>query len=79
MLERGQPRHILVQDVVLTLVGGQYPQCDDGGVQARGSRPTRDSGYYSRYAGPVRVVAGHRCVRVSGSEGGSSAHSGWIC
>lgn len=48
-------------------------------LQARGSRPTRDSGYYVHHAGPVRVAAGHRCVRVSGSVGGSSAHSGWIC
>ncbi|MFI1165216.1 hypothetical protein ACH4UM_16770 [Streptomyces sp. NPDC020801] len=47
-------------------------------VQARGNRPVTDQGRYSYHAGPVVVHAGHRCVRVSGSVGSGSVHSGWI-
>ncbi|MGP3954311.1 hypothetical protein [Streptomyces sp. 7N604] len=47
-------------------------------IQARGSRPRSDSGYYTRRAGPVRVTAGGRCVYVRGSVGSRSVSSGWI-
>lgn len=47
-------------------------------VQARGNRPVTDRGWFGRLAGPVTVHAGHRCVRVGGSVGGTSVHSGWI-
>ncbi|MEW2618833.1 hypothetical protein [Streptomyces sp. NPDC048106] len=47
-------------------------------VQARGSRPARDSGRYVHHAGPVTVHAGHRCVLIRGAVGHSSVSSGWI-
>ncbi|MFC3577699.1 hypothetical protein ACFOZ0_31450 [Streptomyces yaanensis] len=47
-------------------------------VQARGSRPVADSGWYTHHAGPVTVHAGHRCVWVKGSVGSGSVSSGWI-
>ncbi|MFD8813068.1 hypothetical protein ACFV23_16665 [Streptomyces sp. NPDC059627] len=47
-------------------------------VQARGNRPVVDKGKYSHRAGPVTVHAGHRCVWVKGTVGGSSVSSGWI-
>ncbi|MGW1023944.1 hypothetical protein ACWD4J_09515 [Streptomyces sp. NPDC002577] len=47
-------------------------------VQARGSRPVRDSGSYSHHAGPVTVHAGHRCVWIKGAVGPGSVSSGWI-
>ena len=47
-------------------------------VQARGSRPVKDSGRYTHHAGPVTVHAGHRCVWVRGTVGGASVSSGWI-
>ena len=47
-------------------------------IQARGSHPRIDTGYYTRHAGPVRVVAGHRCIFVRGSVGRKSVKSGWI-
>lgn len=36
MLERGEPGHVLVQDVVFARVGRQRPQFGDGGVQVAG-------------------------------------------
>ncbi|MFF2506043.1 hypothetical protein ACFVTY_22025 [Streptomyces sp. NPDC058067] len=47
-------------------------------VQARGSRPVRDTGNYTHHAGPVTVHAGHRCVWVRGTVGRASVSSGWI-
>ncbi|GGW36617.1 hypothetical protein GCM10010503_10660 [Streptomyces lucensis JCM 4490] len=47
-------------------------------VQARGNRPVVDKGRYRHHAGPVTVHAGHRCVWVRGSVGGSTVSSGWI-
>ncbi|MBA2950407.1 hypothetical protein [Streptomyces himalayensis] len=47
-------------------------------VQARGSRPVRDSGRYTHHAGPVTVHAGHRCVWIKGAVGSGSVSSGWI-
>ncbi|MFI2640263.1 hypothetical protein [Streptomyces sp. NPDC018610] len=47
-------------------------------VQARGNRPVTDKGRFSYRAGPVTVHAGHRCVRVGGTVGAGSVHSGWI-
>ncbi|MFH8288652.1 hypothetical protein [Streptomyces sp. NPDC018059] len=47
-------------------------------VQARGGRPVRDKGRYTRRAGPVTVHAGHRCVRVTGAVSGRGVSSGWI-
>ncbi|NBM18384.1 hypothetical protein GUY61_22810 [Streptomyces sp. GC420] len=47
-------------------------------VQARGSKPLTDSGFYRRQAGPVTVRAAHRCVRVKGTVGSRSTASGWI-
>ncbi|MEU3740186.1 MULTISPECIES: hypothetical protein [unclassified Streptomyces] len=47
-------------------------------VQARGNRPARDKGRYTRQAGPVTVHAGHRCVWVKGAVGAGGISSGWI-
>ncbi|GGO55255.1 MULTISPECIES: hypothetical protein [Streptomyces] len=47
-------------------------------VQARGSRPVRDKGNFTRLAGPVKVHSGHRCVWVKGSVGRGSVSTGWI-
>ncbi|MCX4693259.1 hypothetical protein [Streptomyces sp. NBC_01408] len=47
-------------------------------IQPRGGVPVRDSGRFTRYAGPVMVGAISRCVYVKGDVGGGSADSGWI-
>ncbi|MBL3666438.1 hypothetical protein JL475_10620 [Streptomyces sp. M2CJ-2] len=47
-------------------------------IRARGGRPVVDEGRYTRYAGPVTVHAGRRCVWVKGRVGGDSVSSGWI-
>ncbi|MEV4191745.1 hypothetical protein [Streptomyces toxytricini] len=47
-------------------------------VQPRGGVPLRDTGQFTRYAGPVTVGAISRCVYVKGSIGAGSAESGWI-
>ncbi|MEU3420612.1 hypothetical protein AB0F39_19015 [Streptomyces murinus] len=47
-------------------------------VQARGSRPAKDTGRYLHHAGPVTVHAGHRCVWIRGAVGQNSVSSGWI-
>lgn len=47
-------------------------------IQPRGGVPVRDSGRFTRYAGPVVVGAISRCVYVKGDVGGGSADSGWI-
>lgn len=47
-------------------------------IRARGGRPVVDEGRYKRYAGPVTVHAGRRCVWVKGRVGGGSVSSGWI-
>ncbi|MFG3205433.1 hypothetical protein [Streptomyces sp. NPDC048192] len=47
-------------------------------VQARGSRPVVDTGWYRHHAGPVTVHAGHRCVWIKGSVGRPGISSGWI-
>ncbi|MFD9421540.1 MULTISPECIES: hypothetical protein [unclassified Streptomyces] len=47
-------------------------------LQPRGGRAVTDSGTYTKLAGPVTVHALNRCVRATGSVGGSSASTGWI-
>ncbi|MFF5804116.1 MULTISPECIES: hypothetical protein [unclassified Streptomyces] len=47
-------------------------------IQPRGGVPVRDSGQFTRYAGPVTVGAINRCVYVKGSVGAGSVASGWI-
>jgi hypothetical protein len=47
-------------------------------VQARGSQRVPNSGRFVRYAGPVKVHAGHRCVRIKGAVGSGSVSTGWI-
>lgn len=47
-------------------------------IQPRGGVPVRDSGQFTRYAGPVTVAAISRCVYVKGSVGAGSVESGWI-
>ncbi|WP_412077941.1 hypothetical protein ACLF6K_27760 [Streptomyces xanthophaeus] len=47
-------------------------------IQPRGGVPVRDSGRFTRYAGPVVVGAISRCVYVKGDVSGGSADSGWI-
>ncbi|OIK24630.1 hypothetical protein [Streptomyces malaysiense] len=47
-------------------------------VQARGSRPAKDTGHYLHRAGPVTVHAGHRCVWIRGAVGRNGVSSGWI-
>ncbi|MEU9183224.1 hypothetical protein AB0D14_01385 [Streptomyces sp. NPDC048484] len=47
-------------------------------VQARGSARVPNAGRFTRYAGPVRVHAGHRCVRIKGAVGSGSVGTGWI-
>ncbi|MFJ4837557.1 hypothetical protein [Streptomyces sp. NPDC088746] len=47
-------------------------------LQPRGGRAVVDSGRFTALAGPVTVHALNRCVRASGSVGGSSGSTGWI-
>ncbi|MFD4898448.1 hypothetical protein [Streptomyces sp. NPDC058411] len=47
-------------------------------LQPRGGRAVVDSGRFTKLAGPVTVHALNRCVRASGSVGGSSGSTGWI-
>nr|WP_302061411.1 hypothetical protein [Streptomyces sp. A3M-1-3] len=47
-------------------------------IQPRGGRAVKDSGRYTRMAGPVAVYALNRCVKVAGSVGSKSGASGWI-
>ncbi|MFD9389675.1 hypothetical protein ACFWBB_02700 [Streptomyces sp. NPDC060000] len=47
-------------------------------VQARGNVAVRKSRSHTRSSPPVRVYAGHRCVRVTGAVAGGSYRSGWI-
>ncbi|MFF2726525.1 hypothetical protein ACFVS9_01275 [Streptomyces sp. NPDC058008] len=47
-------------------------------LQPRGGRAVVDSGTFTQFAGPVTVHALNRCVRASGSVGGSSGSTGWI-
>lgn len=47
-------------------------------LQPRGGGAVVDSGKFTQLAGPVKVHALNRCVRASGSVGGSSASTGWI-
>ncbi|MFE4212096.1 hypothetical protein [Streptomyces sp. NPDC056844] len=47
-------------------------------LQPRGGRAVVDSGSFTKLAGPVTVHALNRCVRASGSVGGSSGSTGWI-
>ncbi|MFD9439463.1 hypothetical protein ACFWBR_12330 [Streptomyces sp. NPDC060006] len=47
-------------------------------VQARGSERVPNAGRFKKYAGPVRVHAGHRCVRIKGAVGAGSVSTGWI-
>ncbi|MER5931228.1 hypothetical protein [Streptomyces sp. NPDC002054] len=47
-------------------------------VQPRGGVPVRDSGRFTRFAGPVSVYALSRCVYVRGEVGSGSVSSGWI-
>nr|WP_104791685.1 hypothetical protein [Streptomyces sp. QL37]PPQ62309.1 hypothetical protein C5F59_13405 [Streptomyces sp. QL37] len=47
-------------------------------LQPRGGRAVVDSGRFTKLAGPVTVHALNRCVRASGSIGGSSGSTGWI-
>jgi hypothetical protein len=47
-------------------------------LQPRGGRAVVDSGKFTALAGPVTVHALNRCVRATGSVGGSSGSTGWI-
>lgn len=47
-------------------------------VQPRGGYPVRDTGQFTRYAGPVTAHAINRCVYVKGGVGAGSVDSGWI-
>ncbi|MER5553556.1 hypothetical protein ABT001_18125 [Streptomyces sp. NPDC002793] len=47
-------------------------------LQPRGGRAVVDSGRFTELAGPVKVHALNRCVRATGSIGGSSGSTGWI-
>lgn len=47
-------------------------------VQARGHVAVRKSRKDTRSSPPVRVYAGHRCVRVTGAVGSGSYRSGWF-
>ncbi|WP_405698089.1 hypothetical protein [Streptomyces sp. NBC_01185] len=47
-------------------------------LQPRGGHAVVDSGAFTSLAGPVTVHALNRCVRASGSVGGSSGSTGWI-
>ncbi|MFG2196151.1 hypothetical protein [Streptomyces sp. NPDC048639] len=47
-------------------------------IQARGSHPRADSGWFTHHAGPVKVTAGGRCVFVRGAVGDKSVKSGWV-
>jgi hypothetical protein len=47
-------------------------------LQPRGGRAVVDSGRFTELAGPVKAHALNRCVRASGSIGGTSVSTGWI-
>lgn len=47
-------------------------------LQSRGGRAAKDSGRFTRHAGPVTVHALNRCVRATGSVSGVFASTGWI-
>ncbi|MFI6276489.1 hypothetical protein [Streptomyces sp. NPDC050988] len=47
-------------------------------VQARGNQPVPNKGRFTRYAGPVKVHAGNRCVWIKGAVGSGSVSTGWI-
>lgn len=47
-------------------------------VQARGNARVPNAGQFKKYAGPVRVHAGNRCVRIQGAVGSGSVSTGWI-
>ncbi|MEO3973983.1 hypothetical protein [Streptomyces sp. CAU 1734] len=47
-------------------------------IQARGGRPSIDSGVYRSKAGPRTVYSLGRCVRATGKVAGSHRSSGWI-
>jgi hypothetical protein len=46
-------------------------------VQARGFHQVKEEGLFSRFAGPRKTHAGHRCVRLKGAVGRGSVNSGW--
>lgn len=47
-------------------------------LQPRGGRVVKDSGSFTKMAGPVTVNALNRCVRATGTVAGKSASTGWI-
>lgn len=47
-------------------------------LQPRGGRVVKDSGLFTKMAGPVTVNALNRCVRATGTVAGKSASTGWI-
>ncbi|MFF5444557.1 hypothetical protein [Streptomyces sp. NPDC012888] len=47
-------------------------------ITPRGGVPVRDSGRFTRFAGPVTVYAVSRCVYVRGEVGSGAVTSGWI-
>ena len=47
-------------------------------VQAWGNHRVPNSGQFRRYAGPVQVHAGGRCVWIKGAVGSGSVSKGWI-
>ncbi|WP_411079174.1 hypothetical protein [Streptomyces sp. cmx-18-6] len=47
-------------------------------LQPRGGRVVRDSGSFTKMAGPVTVNALNRCVRATGAVAGRTAATSWI-
>ncbi|MFF5004906.1 hypothetical protein ACFY3G_19005 [Streptomyces phaeochromogenes] len=47
-------------------------------VRARGNQAVPNDGMFKKYAGPVRVHAGNRCVWIKGAVGSGSVSTGWI-
>ncbi|MEU9961528.1 hypothetical protein [Streptomyces sp. NPDC050982] len=47
-------------------------------VRAWGNQAVPNEGMFKKYAGPVRVHAGNRCVWIKGTVGSGSVSTGWI-
>ncbi|MEU5341748.1 hypothetical protein AB0H18_13085 [Streptomyces sp. NPDC020766] len=47
-------------------------------VRAWGNQAVPHKGMFKKYAGPVKVHAGNRCVWIKGAVGSGSVSTGWI-
>ena len=57
---------------------GGRPAVHDGERAGAGQPPVAQRGQFRKYAGPVKVHAGGRCVWIKGAVGSGSVSTGWI-